>query len=113
MYFTPQLDHAVLKGNFEIYNKLNIIDDVKTITDLRNPKTNFVACGFPMGGTLFCTIVNYQGPEFFMWGITGILLPGMSGGPVMTPEGTQIGINDAVSQDHSVISPIYNIHGGM
>jgi hypothetical protein len=112
-YVTTQLDHAVLKGNFSIYKKLPFIDDVNTITDLRNPRTNFVACGYPMGGELFCTIVNYNGTNFFMWSVDGVLLPGMSGGPFMTPDGTQIGINDAVNENNSIISPIYNIHGGM
>jgi hypothetical protein len=111
-YLAPQLDQAVLKGNFRIYTKFNYTDDIGAIDKLRDMKTNFIACGYPMGGSLFCNTLNYVGPAYFMWQMRGLLLPGMSGGPVVTPDGKQIAINDAVTESSSVVSPIYNIHAG-
>lgn len=110
-YVSPQLDHAVLKGNFQTYNRFPIVDDIEELQRLRKT-TNLISCGYPMGGDLFCTHLNYTGPNFFMWSVNGVLIPGMSGGPVLTPDGRQIAINDAVTENTSVVSPIYNIHTG-
>jgi len=111
-YFSPQLDQAVLKGNFSIYKKFKIIDNVAELTALRNRTTDLVACGYPMGGALHCSVLNYLYPDNFMWAVKGVLIPGMSGGPVFMPDGSQIAINDAVSGENSIVSPIYNIHQG-
>lgn len=107
-----QLDQAVLHGNFAIYNKLDLIDDVATLQRHRNHEEPLLACGYALGGKLYCNKVTYHDLNNFMWSVDGVLLPGMSGGPVLTPDGSIIGINDAVSGNKSIISPTYNIRGG-
>lgn len=111
IYVVPQLDFALLRGNFDVYTKFKMIDDVQSILDVRDGKP-FFSCGYPLGGDLFCTKLKYKSTEMFMWSVEGVLIPGMSGGPVMTQDGHQFGINDAVDGDHAVISPIYNIMRG-
>ena len=110
IYYSPQLDHAVLKGNFKIYPKFRFIDDPTILRTLQNPLIPFTACGYPMGGDLFCTPLRYRSTAFFMWSVEGMLIPGMSGGPVLTTDGVEIGINDAVDQYNAIITPLYNIH---
>lgn len=110
--FMPQLDTAVLKGNFRIYTKLKLIDDIKTIQGMRNSKTKLLACGYPLHGGLHCQVITYHDLYNFMWSVNGLLLPGMSGGPVLTPDGSIIGINDAVNGNKSIIAPTYNIRKG-
>lgn len=113
IYYSPQLDHAIIKGNFSIYKKFKFIDDPAILTKIKDLRVPFTACGYPMGGELFCTVVTFNRTSLFMWKVNGILIPGMSGGPVLLPDGTEIGINDAVDEDGSIISPLYNIHRGM
>ena len=109
---SPQMDQAILKGNFKLYNTREVVTDPKTLNSKRDETTVFVSCGYPLGGDLFCTPVHYEKLEEFMWDVRGLLLPGMSGGPVIDPDGRVIGINHAVEGSHSIISPTYNIDRG-
>lgn len=106
---SPQMDWAVLKGNFKIYNYRTVITDVETLNNKRDKTAEFISCGYPMAGNLFCTPVHYLYREDFMWAVEGLLLPGMSGGPVIDSEGNVIAINHAVHNEHSIVSPTYNL----
>ncbi len=109
---TLQLDSAVLKGDFKKYKKLGLIDDIHQIQTIGRQQTKLLACGYPLSGNLHCQEVVYVELNNFMWSVEGLLLPGMSGGPVITPDGSVIGINDAVEGNKSIIAPTYNIKRG-
>jgi len=104
-----QMDSAILKGNFQVYEPRDIISDVKTLNEKRDTKAIYVACGYPLDGKLYCTGVHYKNLNDFMWSVDGLLLPGMSGGPVLDENGAVIAINHAVEREHSIVSPTYNI----
>ena len=108
-YASPQMDQAVLVGDFRIYKTRKFISDPETLTFIKNHKTHFTSCGFPLNGDLYCSETTMSGPEDFFWAVNGVLIPGMSGGPTFLPDGTMVGVNVAVSKDKSIISPIYNI----
>lgn len=103
-----QLDQAVLMGDFSKFNTRIVISDVKQLTILRN-KGTFTACGYPLGGPFFCGPMFYRKPNGFMWEVDGVLIPGMSGGPVFDENGNIIATNDAVMGEYSIISPTYNV----
>jgi len=104
-----RLDRAILKGDFHIFAPANYISDVEKNVSYRNKGQQFVACGYPLGGKLFCTPLTFIQNAGFMMGVHGILIPGMSGGPTMLPDGTVVAINIAVDQDMTYVSPIYNV----
>ncbi len=105
-----QMDQAVLKGDFPMFEPRGFIADPGKLTVVRQQKSNFVTCGYPLYGDLFCTVTIYDNVDDFYWAVKGVLLPGMSGGPTMLPDGTVIAINSAVESDRSLVSPIYNIN---
>lgn len=108
-YITTQLDTAILKGNFELFEPKKHTSNINELLDLRKPGKEFLSCGYPLGGDLQCTKTIYVQPENFMNLVKGQLLPGMSGGPTMTTDGVVVGVNVAVTGEYSVISPIFNI----
>jgi V8-like Glu-specific endopeptidase len=112
-YGTPQLDQALLDGDFHKFKHRKYTTNITAITKYRNSNTKLTTCGYPMGGDLYCGELKYDDLNLFMWQVEGLLLPGMSGGPVMTPDGTVIAVNVAVEGNHSLISPIYNLDVGM
>lgn len=114
IFASPQMDQAILLGYFTKYAHSRYITDPKTLDqygqnsdNLRN--TNFISCGYPLGGELFCTNTKFSEQDGFFWGVKGLLLPGMSGGPTMLLDGTLVAVNIAVAKDHSIVTPIYNI----
>ena len=108
-YATPQMDQAMLLGDFKDYKPRRMITEPEKLSDLRLKNTKFISCGFPLNGDLYCNETTFDKPEDFFWDVNGVLIPGMSGGPTMLPDGTVIAVNVAVHGDKSVISPIYNI----
>lgn len=108
-YATPQMDQALLKGDFKGFSTRAYITNVQDLTTLRPVGKRFISCGYPLGGDMFCNNTYYQDLTHFMWTVNGILLPGMSGGPTMTEEGLVVAVNVAVGETFSIISPIYNL----
>lgn len=104
-----QLDQAVLYGNFEKFTARKYVTSVHELNKLAKYDRTLIACGYPMGGPLFCSKMYFQELYDFMWATKGLLLPGMSGGPVMLEDGTVVAINIAVGKERSLVSPIYNI----
>lgn len=107
--FSQQLDRAVLKGNFKGFYHSNYISDPEKSTSTRVPGNQFISCGYPMGGQLYCSRLIYQHDMGFFLATKGVIIPGMSGGPTMLLDGTVIAINSAVYDDLSLIAPIYNV----
>lgn len=104
-----QLDRGIIKGDFSGFQISPYISDVKKSISTRKSGSHWVACGYPMGGALYCGIVTYIHDFGFCLAVHGVLIPGMSGGPTMLADGTVIAINDAVEDEFSIVCPIYNV----
>lgn len=104
-----QYDQAILRGNFQKFSVRPFVSDPTELTILRD-KANLTACGYPMGGRLWCNTLLYVQPDSFFWATKGVLIPGMSGGCVFTDDGTVVATSMAVTGIYSVISPIYNLN---
>lgn len=105
---SPQLDSAVLVGDFRAFKHMGYISDPERLVRIKQPKTEFTSCGYPMGGKLFCTKLIFQNTHEFAWEMAGVLIPGMSGGPTMFGDNL-VAVNSAVSENNSLVNPIYNI----
>lgn len=105
-----QLDHAVLKGNFPGFQYAMYITDIAEINRTYKRNHSYKACGYPLGGSLYCTELTYKELAVFMWAMNGQVIPGMSGGPVFYGD-TFLAINVSMDNDHAIISPIYNLPG--
>jgi hypothetical protein len=105
----PQMDTGIIVGDFKKFDHQAFTTKFKEILELRNKKDDLLACGYPLNGDLVCTILKYQEQDDFDWSVSGTLIPGMSGGPVMTVDGVVIAINQGVKGPNAVIAPIYNI----
>lgn len=103
-----QMDQAILKGTFSKFSYRKYITDVGELTLLKG-NTKLMACGYPLGGPLYCGRVYYDKPNMFFWKVRGTLIPGMSGGCVLDSEGSVVATNVAVEGPYSIISPIYNL----
>lgn len=108
-FATSQMDQAMLVGDFSRFEHKPIITDFAKLTAIGSPGSTFNACGYPLGGDLVCTRLNFKHKAFFYWAVEGSLYPGMSGGPVMLPDGTLVAVNTAVDGENSIVSPIYNL----
>lgn len=109
-YASPQMDQALLRGDFSKYEPKPYITNIQVLTEARPVGRKFISCGYPLGGDLFCNYTYYQNLTNFMWNVDGVLLPGMSGGPTMLEDGTVIAVNVAVQGVSSIVSPTYNIN---
>lgn len=105
---STQLDRAILKGDFHALPHSPYLYDVKKSIAARQSKLQFIICGYPMGGQLYCGRAKFLQNDNFQMMIKGILIPGMSGGPMYLPDGTVMSVNSAVQGDNSLVSPLYN-----
>lgn len=106
-------DQGVLKmlvGSLKERNKLPLEQNGAAIERSFNKSQSLVACGYPYGGELTCSRVEYTGHFQFFMEALGFLYPGMSGGPVIDLEtGKAVGLNTAVTETHLILSPTVEI----
>jgi len=105
-------DVALLKGDFSLFNTAPVDFKGNYVSNIDNLKA--VSCGFPHGGTFFCSVgklVNNM--EFRLLGNQFVLQKGMSGGPLMRSfsptEFVVIGINSSVSTDFTVFGTLMGL----
>lgn len=108
-YATGQMDQALLHGDFRQFEPKKFVSDPTELTKLKKQGKRFKSCGYPLGGNLYCSEITYEQPYGLMFSGPGTLIPGMSGGPTMTSDGSVVAVNCAVIDTLSVVSPIYNI----
>jgi V8-like Glu-specific endopeptidase len=104
-----QLDQALLVGDFSRFESRKFVSSVQGLNEFAHYDQTLVACGYPLGGNLYCNKLFYQERNLFMWSAHGLLLPGMSGGPVMLEDGTLLAINIGVERNNAIVAPIYNL----
>lgn len=76
IYARPQMDSAVIHGDFSDFYSRDIITDPTALTNIRKNTTKFISCGYPLGGDLYCNYTTDPFPDNFAWKITGVLFPG-------------------------------------
>ncbi len=103
-----QLDQALLMGDFRRFQPRRVITRIHDLIKIGRYDQTLITCGYPLGGPLYCGKMYFQDLTDFMWATKGLLLPGMSGGPVMLEDGTVVAVNIAVGGNLSVVSPIYD-----
>lgn len=108
-YSTPQMDQAILVGDFTRFEHKPIHTSPSVLETIGVPGKILISCGYPLNGDLFCTQEVYKQRYAFFWEVTGILMPGMSGGPTMLPDGSVVAVNVAVEGASSMVSPLYNL----
>lgn len=112
VYATTQMDQGLIKGNFKRFQHQNYVTDIHGILTVRDSGQPLVACGYPLYGDMYCTKILFKHQSNFMWKVQGLLLPGMSGGPVMTMDGDVVAVNVAVDEEDAIVSPIFNVNKG-
>ncbi len=109
IFASPQMDQAMLTGDFRAFVARPIITNPEALTKIKVKGQKFISCGYPLNGDLYCNELTFERNDLFFWAVNGVLLPGMSGGPTMLPDGAVVAVNTAVVQNLSIVSPIYNI----
>ncbi len=111
VFASPQMDQAMMTGDFRLFEPKKFISNPAALTAIKNKtiKANFTSCGYPLNGDLYCSETSFEKNDHFFWAVNGVLIPGMSGGPTMLPDGAVVAVNVAVSGELSIVSPIYNI----
>lgn len=99
-------DIAILKGDFNRYEKLDVDWEGKYIGTIYNRP--MIACGYPAGANLFCSrMMGYSNEYFLITTYGGILQKGMSGGTVLDAGSmVVIGVNSAVSRNGVAIGSV-------
>ena len=105
-------DLGLVMGDFAAFNamKYDIHPQYIIETMLAGNEHPVIMCGFPYGGKGYCIALNDRSTYYFQFAGSGVLYPGMSGGPVIDYlTGTLIGVNSAMSGPAAIISPIVEL----
>lgn len=108
-WVTTQLDTAVLKGDFSYFTPAKYLSDITELNKVRVKGTRLISCGYALGNYLYCNGGEYLGSYGFGIRVSTVLIPGMSGGPTMTSDGTVVAVNNLVTDNESVVTLIYNM----
>lgn len=106
--YNQRNDTAIIKGDFRNFRPLDIETSKHGFISSDGP---FKACGYPYGQkALYCTYGNKIKPENFSMRLTGALIPGMSGGPVIDIQTNKVvGVNTAVDGADIIVNPIVGV----
>jgi S1-C subfamily serine protease len=105
-----RVDLGLIQGNFSDFQPMTI--DVVSFTPMNNPGIYFT-CGFPqLQNQVTCIrFIPVQNENFYLAG-QGMVIPGMSGGPVVDVKNKVVmGVNSAVSGPFVMITPIIGLFG--
>ena len=105
----PQIDRAIIKGDFSAFTASKHLSKMSDMVKMQYKGNKLIGCGFPLGGPLYCADLVFIQRWGFMFAVKGVLIPGMSGGPVMLLDGTVVATNTAVEDTFDLVSPFYNI----
>lgn len=102
-----RLDYGLIKiteGTLKNFNKVDLDPAQMGMLQSYPP---FYTAGYPLGGQMLIEkIVFDDSNELFFEKFSGRLYPGMSGGPVVDGRFMQVGINGAVADGYTIITPI-------
>lgn len=103
-------DTAVIYGDFTNFKAANIEKDVHGFVTSKGP---FLTCGYPYGQkAAYCEIAMAVEAEDFAVKLLGVLVPGMSGGPVVDLSTNKVvGLNTAVEGKFIICNPIVGALG--
>lgn len=98
-------DYGIIKGDFKAFNKMK----VKKKFDIE-PLDNLRSCGYP-GNAESPVCIDFKAVNQFNFSYAGrsMIVPGMSGGPVIDSDGYVVGINEAVNKTFSLFCPTMGI----
>lgn len=102
-------DTGMLKGNFKDFDKFLLITDAQKLYTIMGHATVGYSMGYPYGGAIFMSAVKPLGSENFHIAGEAMLYPGMSGGPLVTEDGTVVGINSYVNGNHCAFASLIDI----
>lgn len=94
-------DFGIIMGDFKKFNKLIVRTDF-----IVKPGDALRSCGFAHGNyPATCVDFTAVGQSYFYYTGQSMLVPGMSGGPVINADGEVVGINSRVDGPFSLMAP--------
>lgn len=98
-------DFAILEGDFSDFEKLTLIENLDIM-----PGDKLRSCGFAnLKVPPICTNFIAIGNSGFAYKGNGMMIKGMSGGPVLNSKNQVVGINVAVGEDAVLMTPVIGI----
>jgi V8-like Glu-specific endopeptidase len=105
-----RMDFAAITGDFSKFNKIKVLISDTYLADGLLSDSSVTHCGYAQGNfPPVCTEGSIIKRSGFQMETDGVLIPGMSGGPVINCDGVVIGINSAVKEETSVYCPTFGI----